>query len=733
MSKPFVHLHQHDYNSNQQYLEVVSSIDDYIDLAKERGDTAVCISNHGNIVDWYDRKVKIESEKGRNGEYLKYIHAIEAYVTDIEDEKVRDNFHLLLIAKNEKGWRELNRLSSRSFTRTDNHYYYAPRMYASEIFSTSENIIVLSACLGSPLWQNYKKGNTERFDKWVEFFADNKDRTYFELQPHADAEQKEYNRILLDLSEKHNVPIVATNDVHASTQEHDKVRKMLKKSKGVDYETDDDYELWAKSREEMVEAFSKQGVLTPEEIDIALDETANIVDRIEAFEVDMSIKYPKMFFKEEQKVGDLDISFLREQPFEDSLDVFKQLIVQGYHDRGIHKLPKYEQQRYKDRVNHELKAFIETGSVDYILLEWMVKYSGVNKRINPNKAIHAGYGRGSSSGSLICYLLNIVQVDAVKEGLNFERFINKDRVSIADIDTDYEPEDQTTVQQWLLSNEAFDAASIVTKNTYGLKGAIKAMGKGFGYSPVELNNITKSIDDKTGELPLSVYNEHKELVDTAKKVMGTVQSYGRHACGIVITSEPLDEVMGTMTLSDWDYPVTQLNMKSIDKLSFTKLDVLSLDTLGLIHKTCEIAGIPNITPYDGMVDFQDPEIYKAMADDNTGIFQFESTRAGGLLSDMFSPETIGRMREINPDFKYLDLMSLLNAGMRPSGASFIENLVEAKPRNWGIKPLDDFLKGSLGELVFQETQTAFLVEMCGWSVGHADLIRRGIGNFLPII
>ena len=723
MSK-FVHLHQHDTNSNQQYLEVISTIEDYIGQAKERKLPAVCISNHGNIVDWYDRKLKIESDNTG----MKYIHSIEAYITDNSSEKVRDNFHLLLIAKNEKGWREINKLSSRSFTRTDNHYYYAPRMYAEEIFNTSDNVIILSACLGSPFFQNYKNGNTERFNKWVEFFVKNKHRTYFELQPHSTSEQKEYNRLLLDLSNKHGVPIVATNDVHASTKEHDDIRKQLKKSKGVAYEADDDYELWAKTREEMVLSFKEQGVLSDEEIETALDTTMLIVDSIEKIDVDVSIKYPKMFFEDTQKIADLDVSFLRDKPFNDSLDVLKQLIVTGYRDRGIDKLSQETQQKYKDRVNHELKAFIETGSVDYILLEWVVKYSGINKRINPEKAIHAGYGRGSSSGSVICYLLNIVQVDAVKENLNFERFINKERVSIADIDTDYEPSDQTTVQQWLLSNEAFNGASIVTKNTYGLKGAIKVMGKGLGYSPFELNDITKSIDEKTGEVPYEVYNKHKELIDVSEKVMGTIQSYGRHACGIVITSEPLDEVMGTMTLSDWDYPVTQLNMKSIDKLSFTKLDVLSLDTLGLIHKTCEIAGIPNITPYDGTIDFQDPAIYKGMAMDNMGIFQFESDRAGKLLKDMFSDETIGRVRELNPDFKYLDLVSILNAGQRPSGASFIENIVSAKPRTWGMKALDDFLKDSFGELIFQETQTSFLVEMCGWSVGHADLIRRGIGK-----
>lgn len=722
LDNKFIHLHQHDINSNMQYLEVVSTLDDYIEQAIERGLPAVNISNHGNIIDWYDRKTKIEA----NG--MKFIHSIEAYVTDSSDEKIRDNFHLILIAKNEAGWRELNKLSSKSFTRTDNHFYYAPRMYSEEIFSTSDNIIITSACLGSPFWQYYKNGDTENFNKWVNFFVENKHRTYFEVQPHLDDEQKEYNKVLIGLSKEYGVPILATNDVHAVSKEHEFIRKELKKSKGVDYETDDNYELWAKDYDEMVESFKKQGVLSDDEIEQSLNTPFEIVDLVESFDVDVSIKYPKMFFPEEQKVGDLDISFLRKQPFKESLDVLKHLIVEGYKERGIYKLSKEEQQLYKNRVNHELKAYIETGSVNYVLLEWLVKYSGINKRINPNKSIHAGYGRGSSSGSLICYLLNIVQVDAVKEDLNFERFINKDRVSIADIDTDYEPSDQTIVQQWLLSNEAFDSASIVTKNTYGLKGSIKVMGKGLGYSPVELNVLTKSIDEKTGEFPADVYNAHKELIDISKKVMGTISSYGRHACGIVITSEPLDEVMGTMTLSGWDYPVTQLNMKAIDKLSFTKLDVLGLDSLELIHKTCEMVGIPNITPYDGEVDFQDPEIYKAMTEDNTGIFQFESPRAGSLLSDMFSEETIERMREINPDFKYLDLMSLLNAGMRPAGASFIQNIVEARPRKWGIKPLDDFLKDSLGELVFQETQTSFLVEMCGWSAGEADLIRRGIGK-----
>ena len=718
-----MHLHTHDILSNGGYLECVSTIDDYISIAKERGLPAVCISNHGNVTDWVKRKKAIE------GAGLKYIHAIEAYVTDNSEEKVRNNYHLLLIAKNWEGVKEINKLSSRSYNREDNHYYYSPRMYFEEIKNTSDNIIITTACLGSPFYQHYKNGNKEELKKWLDFIIENKHRVYLEVQPHNTEEQAVYNRFLIDVASENGMKLVATNDAHASSEEHDKLRKILKKAKKLDYETDDDFELWAKSRDEMVDAFIKQGVLSVDEIYTALDNTMEIVNQIEEFDLDKTNKYPNMFDAETQTVGMIDVSGYRPNPFVDSKDIFKQLIVMGYKDRGIDKLPPKQQKKYKERVNHELATYIETGSIDYMLLEWSVKKDARELRVNPNKAIYPAYGRGSASGSLVAYLLRITEMDSIKENLNFERFMNKHRISLADIDSDWSAEDRYSIMAYLLTHPKLHCASIITKNTYALKGSIKAIGRGLGrYTPSELDFITKSIDEKTDEIPPSLYEQHKELFDLATAVQGTVDSFGRHACGIVVSSEPIDETIGTMTLPKWDYPVTQISMKELDMLNFTKLDVLSLDNLELIHEAGKMAGLGILTPDSEVIDFQDENVWMSMRDSNIGIFQFESDRAGKILKDILSPETIEKVKERNPDFRYIDLLSLANSAQRPSGASYIESVVAGEFKDNGHEALNKFLASTMGELVYQEQQTAFLVEFCGWTVGQADLIRRGIGK-----
>ena len=697
ISEMFMHLHTHDILSNGGYLECVSTIYDYIDIAEKRGWPAVCVSNHGSVVDWVKRKFAIEKAG------LKYIHAIEAYVTDNSEEKVRDNYHLLLIAKNWEGVKEINRLSSRSFNRNDNHYYYSPRMYFEEIEATSDNIIILTACLGSPFYQHYKNENTEELDKWLGFIKKNKHRVYLEVQPHAIEEQTTYNKFLLEVAKENGMKLVATNDAHASTQEHDRLRKILKKGKKLDYETDDDFELWAKSREEMEDAFIKQGVLSVDEIYAALDNTIEIANQVEEFTLDMTNKYPKMFDKETQTVGTIDVSKYRERPFQDSADIFRQLIVLGYRERGLDKLPEEEQKAYKARVNHELATYIETGSIDYMLLEWNVKKDAREFRVNPNKAIYPAYGRGSASGSLIAYLLRITEMDSVKEGLNFERFMNKHRISLADIDSDWSAEDRYAIMAYLLTHHKLHCASIMTKNTYALKGAIKAMGRGLGtYSAGELDAISKMVDDKTEDVPEHIYEQHQELFDLARAVQGTVDSFGRHACGIVVSSETIDEVIGTMTLPKWDYPVTQLSMKELDALNFTKLDVLSLDNIELIHRAGEMAGLGILTPNSDIIDFQDEEVWKSMTENNVGIFQFESDRAGKILKDVFSEATLAKVKAKNPDVRYIDMLSLANAGQRPSGASYIESITQGQFKDNGHDALNKFLAPTMGQLVYQE-------------------------------
>lgn len=407
-NKMFIPLHRHTHYSNSNIAEVISFPNQYIEQDVERGRSAACFTEHGTILSWVNKK-KYANEAG-----LKYIHGIEAYVTDSLDEKIRDNNHLILLAKNYDGVKELNKLSSIAFRGKGNkesqynNFYYNPRISYDDVINTSDNILILTACLGSPIYQAIKKEDRDKLERWINFIVENKHRVWLEVQAHNHPEQKTYNKLLLRLSEKHGLKVVATNDVHAHDEESDILRKQLMKASGIYFDDDDEneFELWDKDYDEMFESFKKQGVLTDEQIKNALDETVNIANIIEDFELDLSHKYPSMFEDEDAQI--------------------KKRIVEGYKERGIDKLPKEKQDEYKARVNKELDAYKKTGSIPYILLEDHVK--GEMRK----EGRHAGYGRGSATGSVICYLLRIVEVDPIKEGLSFERFINIHRISLAD-------------------------------------------------------------------------------------------------------------------------------------------------------------------------------------------------------------------------------------------------------------------------------------------------------------
>lgn len=691
--------------SNQNMAECISFPSHYIQNALDRGLPAVAFTEHGNILSWVSKKNQA-NEAG-----LKFIHGIEIYVTDSLDEKIRDNNHLVLIAKNYEGVKEINRLSSAAFTGKgdktlgDNHFYYNPRLSFEEVEATSDNVLIFTACLGSPFYQAYKKQDKEKFQKWVEFAAKNKHRVWLEVQPHDHPEQKVYNKILLGMAAKYDMNIVATNDVHAHDEESDQIRKKLMQAKGIYFEDDDEntFELWDKDYDEMVESFKKQGVLTDEQIQIALDETMVIADMIEDFEFDREPKYPHLFENSDKRLKDR--------------------IVEGFFVRGFDKMPPEQQEIYKARVNKELADYKHTGSDEYILLEDYVKSEMRKEGRLP------GYGRGSVTGSLISYLLQITEVDPIKEDLSFERFINRDRVNLADVDSDWSKLDRQRVQEFLLTHPDLHCSAIVTYNTMAIKGAIKEMGRSLHYDSATLNAITSEIVDEN-DIPKHLYEEHKELMYYAEKVIGVITSVGRHAAGIIVTDRNLIDEIGAIQVADFKYPVSAIDMKEVDSLNYVKLDVLGLDNIGLIKDACDLAGLPFATPQSDFIDFQDEKVWKSMAESNVAIFQFDATeRAGKILKEVFSDSSLNKIKDrLGDDVKYMDLLSLANAAQRPAGASFIEDVMEGNFTENGHESLNDFLKETLGNLVYQEQQIKFLTDYTGRTAAQADLIRRAIGK-----
>ena len=395
------HPHLHTDISNAGYFEVVTTTEQYIKAAVESGAKTFCVTEHGSVISWFQKKVMAEAAG------LKYIHGIEAYVTYNKDEKIRDNHHLILIAKNLDGVKEINRLSSNSYNRKDGHYYYSPRMTFDEIKNTSDNVFILTACLGSPFYQYLKARDMDKLKEWMNFVEENKHRVFIEVQPHHHEEQKVYNKFLLRWAEKSNLKLIASNDVHTLDEESEELRQIMKRAKKSQYLEEDAFELWYKSREAMEESFRSQGVLNEEQIQTAIDNTVKLLaEEVEEFELDYTFKFPQMH--------------------EDPVGRIKELIVDGYKTRGILDKSKEEQRIYKDRVIKELQVFIKTGSINYMLLEHEVKEWG------RNNDHFAGYGRGSAGGSLISYLLHVTELDSVKLGLDFERFMNEHRISLPD-------------------------------------------------------------------------------------------------------------------------------------------------------------------------------------------------------------------------------------------------------------------------------------------------------------
>lgn len=739
--------HVHSMLSNGvTNIDSITDFHKYIDKAKEVGIKSFGFSEHGSIFHWLKKKEYIESYG------MKYIHAIEVYITETITEKVRDNYHCVLIAKDYDGVKELNQLVSKSFNRNDNHFYYVPRITLDELISTSDKILVTSACLGGVLFN----GTPTAKEKFLGFMSQHKNRCWLEIQHHNCKDQIEYNQMLYEIHKSIGIPLIAGTDTHEIDSEHLDGRAIMQKSKGVRFANEDEWDLTFKTIDELCLAYQVQNSIPMEVVYEAIENTNRMADMVEEFTVDYSAKYPKLY--------------------ENSEEVFKQKINQGFIDRGIKELDNC--QEYIDRIHYEYDVYKHNGAIDFMLLE--ENYKSAMREQN----IRYGYSRGSVSGSIIAYLLHITEIDSIKFNLNFERFMNKERVSLADIDTDWYSDDRKAVKDYLYSKDGLYCCDIVTFNTVALKGTIKDVCRGlaadnidklpkdildevkawdkqekekekeakeskypYDYKiqpypkalqrKIEHNSIHKEVPfdhlqfaSKVIELAESdeeiARREYPELFYYVDMINGVIVSVGNHPAGCVVSPYPVDEWFGTFTTSSDEYPISMLNMKEIDSLNFVKLDILGLDNVGLIYKTCDAANIPYATPDN--IPLDDENAWRSIREDTTMIFQWESQSATNYLKQLMSDETIRKIKEKNPDASYLDLLSIGNGAIRPAGESYRDKLSEGEYATYGNEALDNFLKPTLGWLVYQEQIIQFLHEFCGYTMGEADVVRRGFAK-----
>jgi DNA polymerase-3 subunit alpha len=658
------HLH-----SELSLLDSCTNFKLYVDKAKELGQTAICFTEHGNVYNWVEKKMYCE-EQG-----VKYLHGVECYLTkellqkddeNPEPHKVRDNYHTILIAKNYAGLQEINTLIDLSTQ--ENHMYYKPRISFDEFKNISNNVIKISACLASPL-------NKLRDESLIKYYD------YLEVQPHVNSEdQKEYNQWLYQMSLKYNKPLIAGTDTHNLDKYKAECRSILQRAKHIVFTNEDEFDLTYKSYDELVEMFERQEALPKEVYLTAIENTNVMADSVEEFKLDTSFKYPKLYEDEEK--------------------VFKQRINQMYNDKLKQGIIKNDP-RYIQQIREEMRVFKKIGMVGFMLfMSELICWCWDN-------GIPIGPCRGSVGGSVIAYITDIIDVDPIVWNTVFSRFCNEHRTEIGDIDVDIAPTQRHLVYEHIIDKFGSDkTAYILAIGTISDKGTIDEIGRALEYPLDEVAEIKREYEAN----PETAREKHSELFYYFDGLVNTAISQSMHPAGIVVAPLTLPDNYGTF----WQdgKRIMMINMEEIHEVSLVKYDLLGLKNVEIIKDTCKLAGIPY--PKSHTINWEDEKVWADMITSPAGIFQFEGDYAFKMLKE-FVPHKINDM-------------SMVNAALRPSGASYRDRLLAHEVNKNPSEIIDELLKDNLGFLIYQEDTIAFLQNICGLSGGDADNVRRAIGR-----
>lgn len=479
----------------------------------------------------------------------------------------------------------------------------------------------------------------------------------------------------------------------------------MQTSKDIFFDGEERWDLKFKTYDELVDAYSNQASL-PEEVYLQAIENTNVLaDMVEEFTLDRGTKYPHIY----------------EHPEE----AFKKKVLEAMNSHP-YALKNHSEDELRNVLNEEFKVYQATKSIDFMLLQTYLR------EWEKENGIQCGYGRGSVSGSMIAYLLGITQMDSMRYGLNFFRFMNPSRVTNADIDTDYSGKDRDRVKQFLLRDKMnlpnIRSAEIITFNTIALRGAIRDVCRALYRDSHEVNyiQIADKICDEAELHEEKARKDYPEVFMYVDIVNGTIVSIGTHPSGVLISDLPIEETVGLCSVSTSDYPVSMINMKELDDLMYVKLDILGLDNIGVINETCKMLGIERLTPDN--TDMEDMDVWKSIRNDTTLIFQWESNSAQQYMKRFMSDATLAIAQSKIPNFSMLKWMSFGNGLLRPACASFRDSVAMGEFYDNGFDALNEFLSPEAGRIAMQETIMQFLVKFCGYSAAESDNVRRAIAK-----
>jgi len=679
------HLHT-DYS----LLDSCSKWEEYVDLAVAQGMNAIASSEHGKPLGWVSKKMYCD-ERG-----LKFMHGVEIYLTEQLEPKVRDNYHTVLIAKNRDGIRELNRLIGLS--NREDHFYYTNRISFDEFLNISGNIIKTSACLASPL--NKLQDDHPMYMKLARHYD------YLEVQAHNCDEQVEFNKRLVKLARKLNKPLIAGTDTHSSSSYKAECRKLLMVRKKKSYGNEDSFDLTWKTLDELISMFKSQGALTEEEYYEAIESTNKMADSVEDFQLDRSIKYPILYGsaeEDERKYIELAWNKLEEKLRD-----------------GV--IPMEQEKAFREAIAEELRVFSKLRMCGFMLsMAELVSWC-------KQQGMAIGTARGSVGGSRTAYVTDIIDLNPEQWHTVFSRFCNEDREEIGDIDIDVVESDRPAIFQYIMQRFGLShTARVASFGTLAELATIEDSGGALrsiweskhpeaskNENPWSMAKIDRIKSDFKSD-PQSAKAKYPELFYYFDGMLGTKVSQSVHPAGMVISPINLDEEYGVFDKDSERCLV--IDMEELHEVGAAKYDFLVLKTVQVIRDTCKYIGIPY--PRTHEIDWNDQAVWDDMIKCPYAIFQMEGEYAF-LSLKKYAPKSIFDM-------------SLVTASIRPSGASYRDDLLSRKPHKNPSELIDDLLKDNNGYLVYQEDIIAFLQKVCGLSGSYADTVRRGIARKKPEI
>lgn len=683
---------------------------------------SIAITDHGvmyGCVEFYKQAVEQGIKPILGCEV--YVASKSMYIKQVDKENSTN--HLVLLVKNEVGYQNLMKIVSQA---SIDGFYYKPRVDHEYLKKHSEGLIALSACLGGEVQSNILKDNYDKAKEVALLYRDIfKEGFYLELQNHGMDEQRKVNETNIKISKETGIPLVATNDVHYINQKDSKSHDILmciQTGKIVEDENRRRYpsdQFYLKSPEEMWDMFS----YIPE----ALENTIKISEECNYDYKFHESKLPKFPLPE----GADPYEYLKETCYKgliERYDVFECLRNKelNYQDVNLIVDKSEKAKEYVDRLEYELGIIKQMGYVDYFLIVWdFIRFSNEN-------GIPTGPGRGSAAGSIVAYTLGITKIDPIKYSLLFERFLNPERVSMPDIDSDFCYERRQEVIDYVVDKYGVDNVSqIITFGTMAPRACIRDVGRAMNYPYAEVDKISKMIPtmlgitiDKALELNPELKNEYdtndrvRTLIDVSKDLEGLPRHSSTHAAGVVIASKPLVEYVPLQ--KNEEMIVTQFGMTTLEELGLLKMDFLGLRTLTVMNDAVKMIKDNQDIDIDlDKIDFEDKEVYKMLGEGKTaGVFQLESA---GMTSFM---------KELKPD-SLEDIIAGISL-YRPGPMSEIPRYVECKNNpdkvNYIVPELEDILDVTYGVMVYQEQVMEIVRKLGGYSMGRSDMVRRAMSK-----